>query len=76
MVLGRASASQHALHSVEGSMTLWCQLANSVTDVNPTHVTQRKSNGVNVGEATDHVNHTREPSLDVRQALICAEADV
>lgn len=72
MVLGWAYASQHALHSV----TLWCQLANSATDVNPTHVAQRKSNGVNVGDATDHVNSTREPGLDVMQALICAEADV
>lgn len=76
MVLGWASVSQHALHSVEGSMIFWCQLANSATDVNPTHTTQRKSNGVNVGDATDHVNHTREPGVDVMQALICAEADV
>lgn len=50
--------------------------ADSATEVNPTHAAQRERNGVNVGEATNHVNHIREPGLDVRQVLICAEADV
>lgn len=39
--------------------------------------TEHKGRGMEwIEEATNHVNHTRKPGLDVRQALICAGADV
>lgn len=67
-----------SMHSIlwKGAWIFGGQPVNSATDVNPTHVAQRERNGVSVGEATNHVNRTREPGPDVRQALICAEADV
>lgn len=66
------------MHSTpwKGAQIFGGLLANSTTDVNPTHTAQRKRHGVNIGKAINHVNHTRKAGLDVRQALICAEADV
>lgn len=73
--------SGHLLSSIHSILwkAAWIfadQPTDSATDVNPTHTAQREINGVNIGEATNHVNHTRKPGLNVRQALICAEADV